>query len=144
MDQPQFRYQAKGNQAKGLTYMPVVKSVVVTVTAAGADIAILHVEAGTYVRCFARISDGLSGTTPTVDIGTASTADALIANTAWDEAADNAVAQSTAGIFFATAGNVTMDVGGTGTVEGEVEVFFELYNLTALAAAPDNTVTISA
>lgn len=144
MAQPEIRYLAardmSGNQ--GLTKVTQRKCVVVTITGTGADQPILSVPAGTYVRAFARIATAVDGTTPTVDIGIASDEDALIDNTAFPCATVNSVAESVGGIYFATAGAVTMDVTGTTVTAGEIEVYFELYDLADMALVPHDEITI--
>ena len=146
MEQPLIRYAASRdpNSNLGKTFLPQVKAVDVLITGNNADQVIMPVDANCFVRAFARVKTVVDGTSPTVDIGIATDADALIANSALDCETANDVAQSVGGIFFPAAGNVTMDVGGTGSEAGEIKVFLEIYDLSALIATPHNTVTIAA
>jgi hypothetical protein len=145
MIQPKTRVAARRDpdDISGFSYQPVVKAVKVTVGATGADKELLRVDAGTYVRCAARIETVLNGTSPTVDIGTASDPDALIANSALDAETVDDVAESVGGILFAADGIVTIDIGGTSVTQGVVEVVFELYNFDDMMGDPHNEVTIS-
>ena len=145
MEQPQIRFQANRDmdEKEGKTFLPMVKSVLVNIAGNNTDQVILPVEAGTYVRAVAKVKTVVDGTTPTVDIGTASDADGLIANANFDCTTLNTVAESSGGIFFAAAGAVTMDVGGSGTAAGAIEVVFELYNMTQLLLNPHQTIAIA-
>ena len=146
MNQPQARISADRDPdaIAGKGWLPVIKAVDVLVTGNNTDQVVLAVEPGTYVRCFARVKTALDGTSPTVDVGIATDPDALIANTALLAETVNDVAESVGGIFFAAAGNVTVDIGGSDTTEGEVERIFELFSFPTIMADPHGTKTIVA
>ena len=109
----------------GLGYLPEVKTVEITITQAAVDQVIFSVPAGVYVDGFMRIKTGLNA--GTIEIGTASDADALCASGNYTDTDDNAVVRFSTPRYFAAATDITSDV--VTAVSGVVQVVFFIWDM---------------
>lgn len=140
MTQAMLRIKATHNpdSMEGQAYLPNTLFFTVDTTGSG-DVAFWTAAPGTYVQeVFARISEAFdSGTT--VDIGDEDTAAKFIANNEWTESTLNQVAnsrQTTApdGVFYPTAKQLKVTVGGASPTTGQVQILVSYFNLNEMAA----------
>lgn len=127
MSQPKLALAKTTDPANmdGLGYLPEVRTVEITITQAAVDQVIYSLPANVYVDGFMRVKTALNA--GTIEIGTASDADALCASGNYDETVLNTVVRFSTPKFFATATDLTADV--VTATSGVVQVVLFIWDL---------------